>query len=152
MTDDDIPPLLPLDQQPPITDQQALFTYWRALMGPLGFSRPRLWLSFISAEDRPTPLLTQIDELPEFPDDEPLLANLMYVAKRVIDDQVEGGSLAVLLSRPGGAQLTASDRAWARGLTAASDFAGLPMRPVHLATDESVRVFALDDLLGPDAA
>lgn len=152
MPHDDIPPLVPIDQQPPITDQQALSTYWRALMGPLGFSRPLLWLSFISADHLPTPLLTQIDELPELPDDEPLLTNLMYVASRIIDDQVEGGSLAVLLSRPGRAQMTDSDRAWARALSAAGDVAGVSMRPVHLATDEAVRVFALDDLLGPDAA
>ncbi len=149
---DDIPPLLPLDRQPPITDPHALFTYWRALMGPLGFSRPLLWLCFISADDRPTTFLTQIDELPEFPDDEPLLTNLMYVARKILDEEVDGGSLAVLLSRPGTAGMTDSDRAWARGLNAACQTAGVPMRPVHLATDEAVRVFALDDLLGPDAA
>ncbi len=153
MAYDDIPPeLTRRDLQRPITDQQALFSFWRSLMGPLGFSRAMLWLCFIAADNRPTPFLTQVDELPELPDDEPLLVNLMHVARRLLDDQVTDGSLAVLLSRPGSAQLSDSDIAWARGLSRASREAGVPMRPLHLATDEALRVFALDDLLGPDAA
>lgn len=148
--DDDIPPLRPAGQQPPIRTSHDLFQYWRALMGPLGFAKPRLWLTFITSGDVAVPQLTQVDALPRFPD-QLLLINLMTISRSLLDGD-PGSSLAVLLSRPGRVDLTASDRAWARGLTSAADDAGVRMRPVHLATDEAVRVFAPDDLIGPDAA
>lgn len=148
--DDDIPPLRPAGRQPPIRTPHDLFQYWRTLMGPLGFAKPRLWLTFITSGDVPIPQLTQVDALPRFPD-RLLLTNLMMITRSLLEDD-PGSSLAVLLSRPGRAELTASDLAWARGLTSAADDAGVRMRPVHLATDEAVRAFAPDDLIGPDAA
>lgn len=150
MDDDEIPPLKPAGEQPPIHTTHDLFQHWRALMGPLGFARPKLWLCFISSADIAAPMITQIDELPRFPD-HLFLTNLTEIVKTLLDEDEES-SLAVLLSRPGRSQLTASDHAWARGLTAAATASGVLMRPVHLATDEAVRTFAPDDLLGPDAA
>lgn len=149
--DDDIPDLLPREEQPPVRTQQDLFKYWQALMWPLGFSRPLLWLCFISSADRVAPVISQIEDLPRFPDRE-LLTNLMWIVKNAALDHDEGSRVAILLSRPGRSDLTDSDRAWARGLAAAASASGVLMRPLHLATDESVRVFAVDDLLGPDAA
>jgi len=146
MDNDPMPPRLPPGQAPPIRTQHDLRQYWRALMGPLGFSQPLLWLSFVAADGRPTPVLSQIDDLPELPDDH-FLGNLMLIAEGVIGHEVPGGSLAVLLSRPGRADLTDSDRAWARGLTTAALEAGVRMRPVHLANDEEVRIVAPDDLI-----
>lgn len=146
MDNDPIPPLLPTDQMPKILTQHDLYQHWRALMGPLGFSRPLLWLCFIAADGRPAPVLSQVDDLPPVPD-EPFLANLMMIAEDVIDHEVPGGSLALLLSRPGSAHVTESDRAWARGLTTAALEARVRMRPVHLANDEEIRIVAPDDLI-----
>lgn len=149
--DDEIPPLLPIDQMPAIRTQHHLYLHWRALMGELGFSERLLWCAFLGAGGYPTPVLSQIADLPSYPDDQ-FLGNLMDVFGMVLGEEVPGGSVAVLLSRPGSAYVTDSDRAWARGLTFAAEQARLPMRPVHLANDEEVRVFGYDDLLLPKTA
>lgn len=151
MDEDRIPPLRRPDQMPPIYTQDDLHAYWRALMGPLGFGTRKLWLSFLTADCRTTDLLTQIDDIPTFPDTE-LLTNLMYVALQVLDNTAPGGSLAVLLSRPGRARVTESDRTWARALTSSAIQTGVAMHPVHLANDTEIRVFAPDDLLRSKSA
>ena len=51
---DDIPPLLPIHQVPPLRTQADLHQQWRAMMGPLGFAGRRLWLLFLEPDDRPT--------------------------------------------------------------------------------------------------
>ncbi|MDN5856542.1 MAG: hypothetical protein L0K86_27635 [Actinomycetia bacterium] len=43
----DIPPLLPADQMPPIRNERDLHERWRALMGELGFSGRTLWVTFV---------------------------------------------------------------------------------------------------------
>lgn len=149
--DDDIPPLLPVQEMPPVRTQHHLYLHWRALMGPLGFSERLLWVSLLDDGGFQTPVLTQIADLPVDPDDE-LLTRLMEMFSDILHAYAEGGSVAMLLSRPGRASMTESDRAWARGLMSAADRTGVPMRPVHLANDEELRVFADDDLVVPRTA
>jgi len=143
---DDIPPLLPPDQMPPIRSQHDLYLHWRALMGPLGFSERLLWISFVGRDGAMLPHLTQIADLPTYPGIA-VVDNLMEVCQRELWESVERGSVAMLLSRPGQAPLTDSDRAWARALVTAADRADLPLHPVHLANDEALRVFAPDGLV-----
>ena len=146
MTNNDIPPLLPPEDMPAIKTQSDLARHWRALMGPLGFSRPVLWLMFLDPSGRCDGMVTQVDEIPETSDPE-LLANLLGICAQVIDSELQPGSrVAFLRSLPGPRELTDGDRSWARGLLDAAREAGLPCEPVHLATDEAVRVIALDDL------
>ncbi len=149
--DDDIPPLLPVHEMPPVRTQHHLYLHWRALMGPLGFSERLVWVSLLDDGGFQTPVLTQIADLPAHPDDE-MLARLMGAFSEVLHTHAEGGSVALLLSRPGRAPMTESDRAWARGLMSAAERAGVPMRPIHLANDEELRVFADDDLVVPRTA
>jgi hypothetical protein len=149
--DDEIPPLLPMDQMPAIRTQHHLYRHWRALMGELGFSERLLWCAFIDAGGFMTPVLSQIADVPLFPDDR-FVANLIGIFDTVLREEVSGGSVAVLLSRPGRAYVTDSDRAWGRELTAAAERAGVSMRPVHLANDEDLRVLAGDDLILPRTA
>lgn len=148
---DDIPPLLPADQMPAIRTQHHLYRHWRALMGELGFSERLLWCAFIDAAGFPTPVLSQVADLPLFPDQQ-FLHNLMSIFDTVLSEEVYGGSVAVLLSRPGRANLTDSDRAWGRELTIAAERAGVSMRPVHLANNDELRVLAYDDLILPRTA
>lgn len=120
-------------------------------MGPLGFSRPALWLQFLTIDGRADGMITKIEDVPARPD-EALLHNLMRVCGQMLDSDLRGGKTAFLWSRPGRGIMTDDDRAWARGLTAAAHNAGVPCEPVHLATDEELRVFAPDDLLRPGTA
>lgn len=151
MRDETSPPLRPPGRDKPIRTQRDLYQHWRDLMGPLGFSRPLLWLLFLAADGRPAPVLSQIDDLPRCPDDL-FLVNLMHIAEEVIEHECPGGSLALLLSRPGSASLSEFDRAWARRLTTAASEAGVRMRPLHLANDEEIRTIAPDDLIAARSA
>ncbi|MGH3447561.1 MAG: hypothetical protein ACRDQA_32385 [Nocardioidaceae bacterium] len=143
--DSDIPPLLPPDQQPPIRTQEDLYQHWRALMGPLGFSERLLWLCFVNPDGVVAPTVSQIAEIPVMPQDEEA-RSLIHMVAEVLEREAPGGSVAILLSRPGRPEMTGSDRAWARALTSAAAVTGVRMQPVHLANDHEVRVFAPDDL------
>lgn len=145
MDNDKIPPLKPPEQMPPIHSQHDLQQHWRALMGPLGFSERLLWLGFIDTDRRMTPMLSQISDIPAYPDSK-LLAGLLDIATRILRDPLGGGSVAIMVSRPGRAAMTDSDLAWARALTEAARVAELPFEPVHLANDEILTVFSPDDL------
>jgi hypothetical protein len=133
-----------------IRGPEDLLQHWRGLMGPLGFSERLLWLLFIDGDRRATTFLTQVERLPELPDLE-ILRNIMHVAAGVLDSTVEGGSLALQLSRPGRGQMSEGDRAWARGLTLAAAEIRLPLQPIHLATRDEIRRFAPDDLIPSSA-
>lgn len=136
MKSDEIPPLLPPDKMPRITNQATLERTWRALMGKLGFSEPQLWVMFL-IDDHAAHLM-DVRELPDEPD--PLfLRNL----RKVVCGVVEETECAFLYCRPGGRGATESDQAWASGLS------GLLAGgwPVHLANDVELRVVAPDDLV-----
>ena len=145
MDEEHIPPVLPVEQMPPIRTQEDLHRHWRALMGRLGFSQRYLWLQLIDSDHRPSPVLMQIDEVPEHPEPH-MLDHLMHVLRVVLVED-PGSSVAPLVARPGAAGITDADHAWAAGLTAAARRDRIPMEPVHLATDEELRVFAPDDLM-----
>lgn len=136
---DDIPPLLPPHLLPPLTDQCSLDRAWRALMGELGFDGPQLWLLFVDG-DRPRHVV-RVDDVPLAP----TARDLAGVAT-LVDGIVDGPrSCAFLYARPGGAERSAGDLAWARGL-AEIGLGGHRVWPVHLANDVELRVAAPDDV------
>jgi len=143
--DDDIPPLLPLHEIAPLRSQAALHRQWRAMMGPLGFGGRRLWVLFLQPDDRPTELLMQIDDVPDSPREGE--ADSLLRLCREVRREHDLGRVAVLLSRPGSAGVRASDRRWGRALLEAARQTGVPLAPLHLATDEAVVPLTGDDLL-----
>ncbi|MFC7404946.1 hypothetical protein [Georgenia alba] len=143
------PELQPFDQMPPIRTPSDMYRHWQALMGPLGFSEHLLWVGFITPDGLMTPPLSQIDGLPVEPD-LPTLEAMMGAFRELVEEIGPGATVALLVSRPGSARMTRSDKAWARGLSHAAARADVPLQPIHLATDEDLRVFAVDDLL-PEA-
>ena len=112
-----------------------LESFWRARMGPLGFSRPALWLTVL-VDDTTTGVLVEISDLPYVPDSRDL------EGFRMLLDELVGGDrrarVALLLVRPGGGGPTSGDRAWADGLVRAAQGAGVLVAPVHLATDHTL--------------
>lgn len=144
--DDDIPPLLPPEDMPPVRSQADLHRFWRALMGPLGFGRRTLWLVFVATDGTVEPMVAPIDDIPEHPEED-LVGNLFWICAQVMDAELPPGTrVALLLSRPGSAQVSEGDRAWARALLAGARRAVVACEPVHLATDEGLVVIAPDDL------
>lgn len=125
----------------PIHGQADVERLWRSLLGDLGFTRRRLWLVLVCDDGRPVPHLVQVDDVPELPGD--ALGRLLEMCRQV-DDEC---GVAVLLSRPGRDDLTASDRAWGAALLAAARATGVSCWPLHVASDVAVRVVAPDDLV-----
>ena len=150
MTDEDIPPLRRPQDMPPVRSQADLWRHWRALMGPLGFSERLLWMQFFGPNGRMTPVLSQITDLPHVPDAE-LVNNLLMICRRLCDD-LAGGSVAMLLSRPGPAGITAEERLWARVLTESATAAKVALWPVHVANDHELVVVPPDELVPIRAA
>jgi len=113
---------------------------WRSLMGDGGFSRQSIWLLFLTADGRPSPVLVPIDDIPSRP--VPLfLDNLRYIVGELVGTH-DVASVAVLLSRPGHTTMTENDRAWARALGQVSS-----EWPTFLAVGDSVQMFAPDDVI-----
>ena len=141
-----IPPLLPPGDMPSIRTQLDLHAHWRALMGPLGFSKRTLWLMFVGPDGGVDGHLTQIDLVPARPVQRMLDQLLRTCAEILTHDRPPGTTVAFLRSRPGSGPLDEEDVAWATGLLAAAAAAGVPCWPVHVANDEQVAVVPVDDL------
>lgn len=137
----DIPPLLPPDQMPPVVDQPSLERTWRALMGRLGFGRPQLYVALLEAGV--VLHLVHVEEVPGEPT--PLDVRQVVRTFRAVHADLPGAdvSLAFLYCRPGSSVLTPADRRWARGLWSVCRRQGWP---VHVASDDDVRVVTPDDL------
>jgi hypothetical protein len=108
-----------------------------------GFGRSTLWVIFVDDLDRLHRLVMPIDDLPVLPDDR-FVDNLALILGE-LHDAGQFASAALLLSRPGAAQMTDADRRWARVLR--ERLADVSPWPVHLATRGRVQVFAPDDLI-----
>lgn len=133
--------------RPTIRTQADLEQAWRTLMGPLGFSRSSVWLMLLDADGRPLPQLTEVEDVDRAPTPE-LLEAFADLVGTLLDDHAPGGRWAFLLARPGGAAVTALDRAWAHGLVTACRAAGVRTEVVHLATDVDLVPLPYDALSG----
>jgi hypothetical protein len=142
----DIPTLRPPHEMPPIRKAEDLCLHWRALMGPLGFGQPRLWIGFIGPDDMMSAQLVQIEEIPRWADAQVCDA-LLEMVRHIVGCKGAGGSAAFLLTRPGSNPMDDADRSWARYLNSAADHHSVSMWPVHFANDVELRVFAPDDLI-----
>jgi hypothetical protein len=132
--------------RPPIHSQADLEEAWRHLVDPLGFRRRSLWLLLIGGDDRPTPVVTEVTDLPEVVDPETVDSLAGMLAH--LQGLEPGGRWAFLLSRPGTGRSSDADRAWAAGLYDTCRRHGLAHDVVHLATDEAVLPIPLDEVTG----
>ncbi|MBA2445097.1 MAG: hypothetical protein H0V49_07180 [Nocardioidaceae bacterium] len=142
--------LKPPHEMQPIRTQADLEQHWRLLMGPLGFSRPQLWLNVLAPGGQPTAFLAQLEDLPHEPDVQ-LLDRIMELNRQLLDHHVADGSVALLLARPGPDRRTLSDADWAVALTDAASAHDIPLRPIYLATDADLRIISPDDMLAASA-
>lgn len=147
-----VPPLLPPDAMPAIRTQADLHRAWSALMGELGFPDRRLWLLFLDGAGRPRGPLLSIDNLPDGPYDL-VVDDLVTVCREILDGPgAAGGSVAMLLTRPGTDGWHVGDRAWGRYLTAAAHRIGGPVWPVHRANDRHLVAVPDAETGGRDSA
>lgn len=143
MSSHDLPPLLPPDQMPAVRTPADLRRTWQALMGDLEFVDRRLWLLFLRPDGRLLGPLLSLDDLPDGPYDLEV-DEVVAVCREILDGPGGGGSVAMLLTRPGTDRWHVGDRAWARYLTAAAHRIGGEVWPVH-------RANARELVVAPDA-
>jgi hypothetical protein len=85
---------------PAIRNADDLCLRWRALMGPLGFGRPRLWIAFLEPDNMMSAPLTQIEDIPRSADSK-MCGALLEMCRHVVGRNGASGSVAMLLTRPG---------------------------------------------------
>lgn len=150
--DDDIPPLQPPEELPPLRTLTDVERFWRMVKGPWGFDEPQIWLHVLDADGLSTGLLTTVTELPPAPEGLPL-ENLVAACRTAMPEALsEGGTLTFLYARPGAEPMSDDDRSWARQIVAACASQEVTCPWVHFANDRAVVVFAPDDLVPPAAA
>ena len=125
--------------------QADLHRMWQLLMRPLGFTRTSIWLSLIGPDRRPIKFLVEFDDLPASPSAQDAAA-LMEMLAELLSRDGAGCSVALLVTRPGGPSLTPADRTLAGHLVAAARLRGVPLEPLHVASDVAVVAVAPDDL------
>ena len=128
-----------------IRSQGDLQRMWELLMQPLGFSSTSLWVTFIGSDDRPTRFLIEVSESDHVPEPREV-ANLYDVLQQVIAEDPDDLSVAFLITRPGRDGTRAFDRELSSRLLAGSRLAGVPIHPIHVADDVTVRAITPDDL------
>ena len=70
---------------------------------------------------------------------------LIDLCRGILDGPGGGGSVALMMSRPGGGAWTVSDRAWGRFLLRGAEELGEPVWPVHLAHSHALERFRLPE-------
>ncbi|MGW9632385.1 hypothetical protein ACWGST_16960 [Agromyces sp. NPDC055520] len=111
--------------------------------------RRQWWTLFLDERDVQFPLVMPMADYPDAPDDPApecgtaaeLLANRLAMITREID----AAKLVFVWERPGTAESTPADRAWARALGEACRAEGIAVRAQLILHDDGVRWFAPDD-------
>jgi hypothetical protein len=78
-------------------------------MGPLGFGRPRLWIAFLGRDNIMSAQLTQIEDTLGRADAK-MCGLLLEMCRHIVGRDGAGGSVAVLLTRPGRNPVDDADR------------------------------------------
>ncbi|WP_299574491.1 hypothetical protein [uncultured Williamsia sp.] len=134
--DDPIPPLESAED--PFTSPEELRQRWRALMGPLGFSEPLVWVAPVHPDHTLHKALIQVERT--LVPDSYLADLLMLRLSELIDgneDHVSG--FALLLTRPGSNGVSHWDRGWARLLANAARVFDVPVESIFRANARDVR-------------
>lgn len=95
-----------------------------------------LWLLLVDGDDRQSPVLVPIDDLPRQPDPR-LLGGLGEVLEGVLPDLATAGgagSVVFVRERLGPDGALPADRSWAEALTSMCRDRGIRVRGVHLST------------------
>jgi len=132
----------PPEDQTPLASTTELTALWRTTVAWEPFRFRCLWMLFIDPVGRPSGPLITIDDLPDGPYAVGL-EELVDMCRNILDGPGGGGSVALMMSRPGAGAWTVSDRAWGRFLLRGADELGAPVWPVHLAHSQVVERYRL---------
>lgn len=131
----------PRDQRP-LHDAADLTRLWELELAGEPFRHRCVWLLFLDDARRPVGPLITLDDLPDGPYSV-RIEDLISLCAEFLDGPGGAESVAFLLSRPGPAPWTVSDRAWGRFLTRAVEQLWGVAWPVHWAHHGRVEEFVL---------
>lgn len=134
----------PPEDQTPLASTVALTALWQKIVAWEPFRFRSVWLLFVDARGRPAGPLITIDDLADGPY-AVALEELTDLCQEILEGPGGGGSVALLMSRPGGPPWTVSDRAWGRFLHRGTVALGGPVWPVHLAHAKTLERFLLPE-------
>ena len=139
------------DPYSPILKTDADVTaMWQKLIDPLGWNDIRVYVNVIDADRRPTPVVLEVDEIPgRFTEGD--ARALMRIYAHLIHKNAAGGSIAILVCRPGPPQLTDDDRTCCRNLYSAGRAAGIPLELLHVGTDTATVPVPMDEVVSRTA-
>ena len=125
----------------PLTTQALIEERVSALIGRA--ARRQLWFLFVAAHGDQLPLLMPVSDYPSMPgrDDSDRFAAVLAEVRKASDAH----GVIVVIERYGGAELTASDLAWADALHEASGASMLELCGILLSHARGVRWVAQDD-------
>jgi hypothetical protein len=137
MTNAELLPIPPIESATdPVYSAADLRQRWRALMGPLGFGRRLLWVSFLGPDRR---LIKTLSQLPIGPRPQHRsVKKLMSSLRSLLDDMAPGTTVAMLLTGPGKGPISPADRVWTKSLTEIAERFAVPIEPIFRANDESL--------------
>ena len=128
-----------------IRTQRDLQRLWELLMQPLGFRSTSLWVTLIGEDRRPTRFLIEVAGAEDVPGRDEV-AHLYDVLEQVLREEGAGTTAALLITRPGRDGPSSVDRLFGRRLLEGARASGVPLEPLHVATDVAVLPLAPDDL------
>lgn len=126
----------------PLDEPADLTAIWRAVLAGEPLRQRVVWMLLLNPARQATGPVITLDDLPDGPYNVPE-ADLVGLCRDLIDGPGEAASVAFLMSRPGSAPWTVSDRAWGRFLHKAASQLGPPMWTVHWAHQREITEFIL---------
>jgi len=127
---------------PPLTTDDAVLERVEQLVGRAIVPR-RLWVMFVDGDQRQTPVLMPIDDIPPRPDR--TVDGLGQVVAGIAPDlatDTGSGSMILVLERLGDERVTPADRAWAEALSTMCTDVGMALRGVYRSSPGGVRRLA----------
>lgn len=122
--------------QPQLTGPGEIQMFWRRLVRPLGRRQDMLYVVLVDADDRPIPILNEIEHPPPLLEGE-AAQGFGSVIRQTIDDLLPGGRVALLYHRPGHG-VTDADRETAASYYAVLEAFGIPHETIYLATESRI--------------
>ena len=128
-----------------VVTQADLQRLWELLMQPLGFRSTSLWVTFIGPDRRPTRFLLEVAEADDVPGPEEV-ANLYAVLDQVLHEEGAGTTAGPADHQARSRRPDLLDRRWGQRLLEGARTSGVPVEPLHVATDLAVLALTPDDL------
>lgn len=123
-----------------------LTAMWSLVRDPWGTPGRRLRFAVLAEDAMPFPHVVEID-VEDHPDAD-RIAMIVGIMADMVADVAPGGTLAVLVERPGSTTVTDVDRACLSELLRHLDATDTKHWPIHLGNDESIAPTPVAELIG----